>query len=123
MVNGVSVILFMQLLKDVQTDVSYNLHHSKVLLHPINGESNALSDRDMTCNDITDHLNPVTQMDELGKEQPDMIKDIHVLVSMCMVLHTCRRELIHYMYIEGRCVYVTCIHAVCTLLSSTLNNR
>ena len=124
MVNGVSVILFMQLLKDVQTDVSYNLDHSKVPLYPINGESNALNDRDMTCNDITDHLNPVTVMDELGKEHPDMkysFRDICIPVSTCMVLHTCRRELIHY--IEGRCVYVTCIHAVCTLLSSTLNNR
>ena len=72
MVISVSIILFMQLWKYVQTDVSYNLDHSNIPLYPINSESNALSDRDMTCNDITDHLNPVTVMDELGKEHPDM---------------------------------------------------
>ena len=52
MVNDVSIILFMQLLKNVQADVIYNLDHSKVLFYPINGEPNALSDREMTCNDI-----------------------------------------------------------------------
>ena len=78
----------MQLLRDVQTDVSYNLDQSRVLLYPINGESITLSDRDMTCNDFTDHLNPVTLMDELGKEHPDMkysFRDILV----CMVLQMC----------------------------------
>ena len=123
MVYGVSIIWFMQLLKDVQTDVSYNLdHNTKVLLYPINGESNALSDRDMTCNDITDHLNPVTVMDEVGKEHPYMkysFRDISV--SMCMVLHTCRHVFIHST--EGRCVYVGCMCAVCILLSSSPNKR
>ena len=37
-------ILFMQQLKDV----SYNLDHSRVLFNSIYGESNALSDRDMS---------------------------------------------------------------------------
>ena len=107
MVIGVS-IMFMQLLKDVQADVSYNLGHSKVLLYPINGESNALSDRDMTCNDITDHLNPVTPKDEVGKEHPDTkysFRDTCIRVSMCMVLHTCRRVLM--------CL-CSCMRAVCT---------
>ena len=86
----------MQQLKDVETDVSYNLDYSKVQLYPINGESNALSDRDMTCNDIADHLNPVIQMDELGKEYPYMKYSFRdILVSICMVLHTCRRVFIH----------------------------
>ena len=100
-VNGVP---FMQQLKDVQTYVSYNLDHSKVLLYTINGESSALSDRDMTCNDITD---PVTLMDELGKEHPDMK---YILVSICIVLHSSGCVLIHYT--EGRCVFVSCMCAV-----------
>ena len=73
------VYLCIQLLN---SDVSYMyyLDHSNIPSYPINGEPNALSDRDrntLTCNDIAG----VTLKNELG----DHKKDVHV--SVCLLVY------------------------------------
>ena len=73
----ITVYLCIQLLN---TDVSYYLDHSNIPSYPINGEPNALSDRDrntLTCNDIAG----VTLKNELGGHK----KDVHV--SICLLVY------------------------------------
>ena len=74
------------------SDVSYYLDHSNVPSYPINGEPNALSDRDrniLTCNDVAGELDHLlfTLKNELGDHKKHPKRDVHVHVGICLLVY------------------------------------